>query len=90
MISSEYTGEDLRNTVLSDVNHYLSNSNEKEVKKCVKQDKKAECLSLKVNGIDWEKMALSGKFEKEYAAQLDIYLSEVVGMSGKRHQSKAI
>ena len=78
----EYTGKDLRNTVLSDVNHYLSNSIE-EVNKCVKQDKKAECLSLKVNNIDWEEMELSGKFEKEYVAQLDMCLSEVVEMSAK-------
>ena len=84
----EYTGEDLRNTVLSDVNHYLSNSIEKEVKKRIRQDKKAECLSLKVNDIDWEEMALSGKLDKLYVAQLDMYLSEVVGMSAKDIRAK--
>ena len=40
MISSEYAGEDLRNAVMSDVNHYLSTSIEKEVKKRVRSHKK--------------------------------------------------
>ena len=84
----EYTGEDLRNTILSDVNHYLSNSIEKEVKKRIRQDKKAECLSLKINDIDWEEMALSGKFDKLYVAQLDMYLSEVVGIGAKDIRAK--
>ena len=83
-----YTGEDLRNTVLSDINHYLSNSIEKEVKMRVRQDKKAEYLSLKVNDIDWEDMALSGKLDKLYVAQLDMYLSEIVGMSAKDIRAK--
>ena len=46
------------------------------------------CLSLKVNDIDWEEMALSGKLDKLCVAQLDMYLSEVVGMSAKDIRAK--
>ena len=57
----EYTGEDLRNTVMSDVNHYLSNAIEKDVRKRARQEKKSNVMSLTVDEIDWEEMVLSGK-----------------------------
>ena len=84
----EYTGEDLRNSVLSDVNHYLTMVIEKEVRKRVRNEKKTEDLSLKVDDIDWENAVLSRKIDKLYVSQLDMYLSEVVGMSTKDIKAK--
>ena len=84
----EYTGEDLKNSVLSDVNHYLTMVIEKEVRKRVRNEKKTEDLSLKVDAIDWENAVLSGKIDKLYVSQLDMYLSEVVGMSTKHIKAK--
>ena len=84
----EYTCEDLRNSVLSDVNHYLTMVIEKEVRKRVRNEKKTEDLSLKVDDNDWENAVLSGKIDKLYVSQLDMYLSEVVGMSTKDIKAK--
>ena len=84
----EYTGEDLRNTVMSDVNHYLSNAIEKDVRKRARQEKKSNVMSLTVDEIDWEEMVLSGKIGKMYVAQLDMYLIEKIGMSLKEIKTK--
>ena len=84
----EYTGEDLRNSVLSYVNHYLTMVIEKEVRKRVRNEKETEDFSLKVDDIDWENAVLSGKIDKLYVSQLDMYLSEVVGMSTKDIKAK--
>ena len=84
----EYTGEDLRNTVMSDVNRHLSNAIEKDVRKRARQEKKSNVMSLTVDEIDWEEMVLSGKIGKMYVAQLDMYLTEEDGMSLKEIKSK--
>ena len=52
----EYSGEDLRNSLMSFVNHHLSNLVERDVKKHARQEKKTELLSLTVDEIDWEEM----------------------------------
>ena len=86
--TKEYTGEDLRNTVMSDVNHYLSNATEKDVRKRARQEKKSNVMSLTVDEIDWEEIVLSGKIGKMYVAQLDMYLTEKIGMSLKEIKTK--
>ena len=67
----EYSGEVLRNLVMSFVNHHLSNLVERDVKEHAKQEKKTEMLSLTADKINGEEMVLSGKIAKMYLAQLD-------------------
>ena len=57
-------------------------------RKRARQEKKSNVMLLTVDEIGWEEMMLSGKIEKMYVAQLDMYLTEKIGMSLKEIKTK--
>lgn len=87
-IVERYTGEDLRRAVESEFKRKYSMLLKAHFAKGSRAANKADELSKSVDEIDWKDAIETGKIDKMYVSQLDLYLEKVAGFPNKAFHAK--
>ena len=87
-IVERYTGEDLRRAVETEFKRKYSMLLKAHLAKGSRAASKADELSKSVDEIDWKDAIETGKIDKMYVSQLDLYLEKVAGFQNKALHAK--